>query len=416
MLSMKKTLLLFSFCILVLVSTNAQTVLTQWTWTIADTSAATYTTASVGTGSISFLGNVYGGTQAKWSAGVKTGTYRLSSTNYPTGQDSSGITGTVFATSTVGHYGIIASYYFKDNSAASRYHQVKYTTDGTNWQTLKLTAANATAVNVTAGGDFQVDTVNNLLSDSGSSTKVVFGKFTIDFSGIAGVDNNPLFKFFVTPTFGPGNTAYVPANSAKTYVGGNATTACIYSFDSVTVSYISNAPLPVLLTSFNATLINGSTRLSWNTTNEVNILNYDLQKSTDGINFKDVNSTVADKQSTYSFTDIATSNVTYYRIKINSKDGRFTYSNIISVHGKVVASGLIVFPNPARNTINVSYNRLSSATLLSVYNLEGKLMLTTSLPEGSTQSTVAVNELKSGKYVLVLNNNNNQQTTMLIKE
>ena len=363
---MKKTSILFMLSFIFLIS-NGQTVLTQWYWSVADT--ATYTQASVGNGTLSFVGNVYGGSAAKWSGGVKTGTYRLSTTNYPTANDSSGATGTVFSTNTSGSYGIGVSYYFKNNSAASRYHRVKYTTDGTTWNTFQLTGSNATIDNVTSGGNFQIDTVNNLLSDSGNSTKTYFGRFSLNFSAITGVDNNPNFKFFITPVFGPGDTAYVPANSAKTYVGGNSSTACLLSYDSVTVSYQSNFPLPVTISNFSALASNNSTKIYWHTANEINIVGYDLQKSTDAVNFKTVNSALAknSKGGDYAFYDAILTQTTYYRLKINNSDGKTFYSNLISISNKQLDKQLSIYPNPVvGKIINIALSNQSAG----IYSLK----------------------------------------------
>jgi len=400
---------------LIVIISKGQNVLTQWYWSVADT--ATYTQASVGTGTLSFVGNVYGGSAAKWAAGVKTGTYRLSTTNYPITNDSSGRTGTIFSTSTVGNYGIMVSYYFKNNSAASRYHRIKYTTDGTTWNTFKVNGSNAVIDNVTSGGNFQIDTVNNLLSDSGNSTKTYFGRYTFDFSSISGVDNNPNFKFFITPVFGPGDTTYVPANAAKTYVGGNASTACLLSYDSVTVSYHSIFPLPVTISGFSASVLSSSAKISWHAANELNIANYELQKSMDALNFMTINSTVSNNfgAANYSINDRLPTVTTYYRLKINSIDGTSSYSNVISISNKISELFLSLYPNPVLNSLSLTHAKAVDGAIIKISTADGKAIANYSVAKGALQTSVNVCHLAKGSYILIFENMGETAATKFVK-
>jgi len=188
-----------------------------------------------GVGSISFLGAVTKAT-GLWSGG-KHGK-RLSTTNYPKlTTDSSGLTGTVFAASTAGKSGIGICYYFKVSNTASRYHQVKYSTDGgSTWNLFLLDSMNSSISNVTTGGSFALDPVNNVIADTGSQSSTLFGLIKLNLTGLAGVDNNPNFRFLVTPVFAPGTSAYQAPQAVKVYASGGT-----FGFDSVTISYTSSA-------------------------------------------------------------------------------------------------------------------------------------------------------------------------------
>ncbi len=411
---MKKIAAILMLSFIVMIS-KGQSVLTQWYWSVADT--ATFTQASVGKGTLAFVGNVYGGSAAKWSGGVKTGTYRLSTTNYPLTNDSSGSTGTVFSTSTIGNYGIIVSYYFKNNSAASRFHRVKYTTDGTTWNTFKVNSSNAVIDNVTSGGNFQIDTVNNILSDSGNSTKTYFGRFTLDFSGIAEVENNPNFKFFITPVFGPGDSAYVPANAAKTYVGGNSTNACLLSYDSVTVSYHSIFPLPVTISGFSASLLSGSAKISWHAENELKIVNYELQKSTDALSFITINSSEVNssRSSSYSINDALPIGTSYYRLKINGIDEKSSYSNVISISKKASDKLLSIYPNPVLNSLTLSHTKAEDGAIIKISTEDGKAIAHYSVAKSAIQTSVDVSHLSKGNYILIFENKGENVATKFVK-
>ena len=184
-----------------------------------------------GNGTISFLGAVTRSAGA-WPGG-KHGK-RLSTTNYPKlSTDSSGLTGTVFAASTAGKSGIGVCYYLKLSNTGSRYHQAKYSTDGgTTWNIFHVDSTNSSISNITTGGNFSIDPVNYVIADTGSQSTTIYGLIKLDLTGLAGVDNNPNFRFLVTPVFAPGTSTYQAPQATKAYAYSGT-----YSFDSVTISY-----------------------------------------------------------------------------------------------------------------------------------------------------------------------------------
>jgi len=405
---MKKILLSLSILLLGSAITQAQTVLTNWSF---DDSSISYPSPSPGggTGTISYLGAVTK-SSGNWSSG-KTGK-RLGTTNYPhLSTDSSGLTGTVFATSTAGKKGIHVCYYYKLSATASQTHQMKYSTDGgSTWNTFIFSATNPTISNISSGGAYWTDVANSVVYDTGAQSKTVFALINFDLSSITAVNDNANFRFLVTPVFVPGTTAYKASSGAKNYGSGGT-----HGFDSVTVSY--DAILPLSLKGFNASVVNNITKLTWNTFNEVNIANFELEKSTDGKTFTTVNSISSQNNtnSNYSFNDAAPKAITYYRLKINNLDGTFTYSKVISVNGKV-SGGLSIYPNPAAANITVSYTKVSNNATLLVHSTDGKLLTSSKLVEGSSQTTIDVNELKTGKYILTIVDNDDKQSTVLIKK
>ena len=83
------------------------------------------------------------------------------------------------------------------------------------------------------------------------------------------------------------------------------------------------AALPVTLTSVRATLQNNNVLVEWATQNESGILQYEVEKSTDGKNFQAAGITIAQNNGSqnYQWTDSQpTSGNNYYRIK-SSRQG-----------------------------------------------------------------------------------------------
>ena len=140
---MKRILILMAVIFTATIS-KSQTVLTRWTF---DDSSVSYPSPMPGdgTGTISLLGGTT--TSTSWPTGKGTGK-RLSVTTFPSQGSNSGTAGAAFATSTQGKSGISLCYYLKLSNTASRYHQVKYTTDGATWKIFTLTPSNSTISNV----------------------------------------------------------------------------------------------------------------------------------------------------------------------------------------------------------------------------------------------------------------------------
>ena len=404
---MKKILLSLSVLLIGSTITKAQTILTRWTF---DDSSVSFPSPMPGdgTGTAVLMGGTT--TAATWPAGKGTGK-RASVTTFPAASAASGTAGISFATSTQGKAGISLCYYLKLSKTASRYHQVKYSTDGgTTWNPFVITASNTTISNVTTGGYFFIDPTNNVLSDTGSQASTFWGLFKLDFTGISGVDNNPNFRVFITTVFNPANnTSYAASGGASNYGTGGT-----YGFDSVTISYGSVAP--VKLKGFNASVVNNLTKLTWTSENEINVAGFELEKSIDGKIFTTVNTTNSTGKANYSSSDIAPKGITYYRLKINNLDGSYTYSNVISVNGKKIGTGINIYPNPASSNITVSYVKVSNNATINIYTTDGKLVTTSKLVEGSSQTTLDVSTLKSGKYVLTMNDGTEKQSTVLIKQ
>lgn len=95
-------------------------------------------------------------------------------------------------------------------------------------------------------------------------------------------------------------------------------------------------PLPIELVLFNVLCQNnGKTLLQWKTATEANALRFDIQKSTNAIDFTTIANIPAQYPygGNYSFIDDTKNKGTvYYRLKMIDKDGSFKYSSISDVN------------------------------------------------------------------------------------
>ena len=113
-----------------------------------------------------------------------------------------------------------------------------------------------------------------------------------------------------------------------------------------------NGVLEKLLLSFNGKLIGDKAQVKWTTTGESEPIQYQVERSSDGINFSFagmVNSynNYGREINTYSFVDpVSVNGKVWYRLKLIFKNKGATYSNIIEVDNKAVQFDVFNLVNP----------------------------------------------------------------------
>ena len=136
------------------------------------------------------------------------------------------------------------------------------------------------------------------------------------------------------------------------YAGGNFSNTRGYYY--IAYNSTNGNILPLSLISFTVAKQNNTAQLSWQTANEVNTSYFDIQRSTNGIDFTTVGKITAKGNSStnnnYSFADDVSASVSgklYYRLTIVDKDGAFSYSSIqyITIDNEPIQ--ITVTPNPA---------------------------------------------------------------------
>jgi hypothetical protein len=159
-----------------------------------------------------------------------------------------------------------------------------------------------------------------------------------------------------------------------------------------------NAALPVDITLFTGKLKNDNdVQLQWKTENEINVKEYQLQSSDDGINFKPAATIAANNALVYNYTDAAvqfTKAAKYYRLKILDNDGRFKYSPIIRIN-KINSTAVTIYPNPASTYIIAT--AATTVQQIKITDASGKLVLQYRGTPGNRYNIAA---LSKGLYTL----------------
>jgi len=136
-----------------------------------------------------------------------------------------------------------------------------------------------------------------------------------------------------------------------------------------------NVVLPVTLLDFKGRLEGKTIPLDWSTSMESKSSHFDIEKSTDGINFVFIGKTFAAGNSTsprnYSFIDRQVFEYNYYRLKIVDIDAKFVYSSTILIRNPNATQDIFV-NNPFRNYIDIRLAKMPQKSIRAVLlNMSG---------------------------------------------
>jgi len=185
--------------------------------------------------------------------------------------------------------------------------------------------------------------------------------------------------------------------------------------------------LPIKLSSFIAVNNNYLIKLQWQSQYEQNSKHYVVQRSTDGINFTDIDKVTAAGNSaiplTYNYTDVLpallqTVPTVFYRLECVDIDGQFSNSQVVAVHLNKRDVELLVFPNPVAHVLQVQTNGITGRSVLSITDAAGRQLYIREmvLETGSNSMPVNVSQFGSGIYYVRLSNGKDSFTKQFAKE
>jgi len=175
--------------------------------------------------------------------------------------------------------------------------------------------------------------------------------------------------------------------------------------------------LPVKEISLDAFASNGRVTISYDIKTSENLQRVTIEKSSDGRNFTEIGNASSlpiavnryqGKFYDYSFGD----GISYYRIKVISKDDKVSYSNIKTVNIRI-GQRLKISPNPVGDhfTLNLpsSYLNSSNQLNLKIYNSEGKLVQLKHISKIDSSITIFCEAFTAGIYNVIIENEKKQQ-------
>jgi hypothetical protein len=174
---------------------------------------------------------------------------------------------------------------------------------------------------------------------------------------------------------------------------------------------IANSVLPTHFMNFDAVENNDIINLKWVVENENSVDRYEIERSTDGINYFKINEvkSVGDYNGahTYSLPDnvaSVSSNQLFYRISQYDKNGSYYYSNTVAIRRNSKTASILLYPNPVSEFLFVNIpSSITDKGVLAVINSAGARVISkgVQLFNGNNSFTVnGVRQLPNGIYQL----------------
>ena len=192
---------------------------------------------------------------------------------------------------------------------------------------------------------------------------------------------------------------------------------------------IKSAPgviLPLIINQFNGTYADGFIQLGWNTYSEVNIDHFNIERSTDGTNFRQIGNinTISgelNSNTNYTYLDITAQRGTnYYRLALVDMNGNYTYSKVIMVAVDIKGiSVMIVYPNPfsRRVQIRVTSDK-AEKVLINIIDNNGVLMSSQPAETRIGDNNITINKvdaLPAGIYFIEVVSSTRSLKTKVMK-
>lgn len=161
--------------------------------------------------------------------------------------------------------------------------------------------------------------------------------------------------------------------------------------------------LPIRLESFTALPLNNSVTLNWKISQEINVNRYEIEYSTNGINFVSIGYVSAKGNQLYTLQhNMPVNGINYYRLKTIDADGSSVYSEVRKVNFGRVIINAIIYPNPAKENINITLTGrfINKAGTIKVLSIDGKLLMQKNLKAMNQTESIDVRKIANGKYVI----------------
>ncbi len=185
--------------------------------------------------------------------------------------------------------------------------------------------------------------------------------------------------------------------------------------------------LPVTFSSVNAHMQNNNIAVEWRVENELNIKQYDVEKSTDGFRFSKVSTLVASGNNLpykkYSWLDAnPVSGNNFYRIRSVGLDGDSKYTQVVRVQLGKGIGGITIYPNPVKQKANLLYTVTKPGEVdISLLDITGKLIrIFIKEHQQAVGDKIAIlnfdNSINAGTYMLRVSANGKTENIKIVKE
>ncbi len=134
--------------------------------------------------------------------------------------------------------------------------------------------------------------------------------------------------------------------------------------------------LGIHLLNFTAAKSPDGAQIAWKTENEENYTNFTVERSTDGgVTFSVLGGFASSALGAYNFLDKApVAAADMYRLKIQDLNDNISYSNVVTLmyadENSTVKSNISIYPNPAKNSLNLTISQPFNSNSLVLQNVK----------------------------------------------
>jgi uncharacterized repeat protein (TIGR01451 family) len=263
----------------------------------------------------------------------------------------------------------------------------------------------------------QVTSSNSTVIPSAGATGTITFEGGVNSGGISsyyiGAGSSIVLKYKATVRSTPAQNLLT---TVRDYVG-------ITQVGSATNTVSASNTLPVNLLSFNGNWIDSRIQLTWKTASESNCRIMEIEKYAAGSFQKigEVQPLNSSSVQSYSFTDAVVTDNNQYRLKITDNDGRYSYSQVISL--KKTQTGLLLqqgFPNPFTNQLTVQlFSDRDQQVRLKIIDVTGRIIRTDKVEcvHGINSFLIkGLEEFSSGAYYIRAETSNTAMMQKIMKQ
>lgn len=231
-------------------------------------------------------------------------------------------------------------------------------------------------------------------------------------------------RFCVTPEYPGGTYCYFatvsaagtpvyPFAMASKYYGIVTSTSTNQTIPGGAIQYI-QPPLPIEIFGFTVQLDGNDAKIGWQVAEEANLSRYEIERSTDAIHFEKIGLITAIGKSEYQFIDFNLKNGTfYYRLRSVDQDGSSEHSPIVSVT-LAGEKSLLIHNNPSADFITIQHNDAMEERSVRLVDANGRVVLESVLPHGTTMKSFDVQTFYDGFYWLTVSDGRQSSSSVVV--
>lgn len=186
------------------------------------------------------------------------------------------------------------------------------------------------------------------------------------------------------------------------------------------VNLLESAPLSTtvsdVMTSFSTKATTSEkVALEWSVNRSSDFHYFEIERSNNERDFSLIKKVWAEEKMTYQSIDASPiQGDNYYRLKIISKDGSFTYSSIKMV--RIAPSNWTIVPNPATDDITLQTQKNTTIQTVRISDLTGKMYGQYLSSDLRNKNRISVGHLPSGVYVLYIETKGERSHLKFVKK